>query len=182
MSELLTNSDNLNPKEINGTGFVAHFLTTTLTGKDVNGWERPIDKDQRPLSSLDDFPFYISYQDQIQTCYTRKEIYDNLNIHPNKVMRKFDRVTIDMNTLVEEFGTLDTLRIYLHNPGQFIRGIGKELVEGKISQIGPDNRNNWIHVTISQIGNVEIFRISLIFIFGLNQSSNYIFLFQTSYI
>ena len=149
----LASSNNSNSKAVVGTQFVLSFVTKTITGKEVNEWERPDDKDKtKETDSDDDFPFYISYQDEAQTCFTRKEVYSNLKIHPEKVMRKFDKVVVDLKTLENNYETLSTLRVYLHNPGQFIRGIGKELVEGKISQISADNRNNFMHVTISQIG------------------------------
>ena len=85
---------------------------------------------------------------------TWRQIYENMENHPDKVMRKYDRVALDLKAVVNDFKELGIFRIYLHNPGQFIKGIGKELAEGKISQIAEENGNNFIHITISQIGNV----------------------------
>ena len=139
--------------KMDGARFVVNFVTKTMTGTEVNGWERPIEIGETPKIDLDDFPFYLSYKDEIQDCYSRKEIYENMENHPDKVMRKYDRVALDLKALVNDFKELGIFRIYLHNPGQFIKGIGKELTEGKISRIAEENRNNLIHITISQIGN-----------------------------
>ena len=147
---------------LNGTKFVANFVTKTIKGKNVNEWQKQNANDQEMKSTLDDFPFYLSYKDQMQACYTRKEIYENMENHPDKVMRKFDRVSLDLKTLFDDSDELSTFKIYLHNPGQFIRGIGKELTEGKISHIMEENRNNFIHVTISQIGNIKVYIIRII--------------------
>ena len=140
--------------KLDGTRFVVNFVTKTMTGTEVNGWERAVEIDERQETDLEDFPFYLSYKDESQDCYTRKEIYENMENHPDKVMRKYDRVALDLKAVVNDFKELGIFRIYLHNPGQFIKGIGKELTEGKISQIAEENGNNFIHITISQIGNV----------------------------
>ena len=156
-------SSNKSPTDtLDGARFVVNFVTKTMSGTEVNGWERPVEIDERHKIDLDDFPFYLSYKDETQDCYSRKEIYENMDNHPDKVMRKYDRVGLDLKAVVNVSKEHGVLRIYLHNPGQFIKGIGKELSEVKISRIAEENRNNFIHITISHIGNQtnerEIFR------------------------
>ena len=67
------------------------------------------------------FPFYTSYQDPDQVCYTRK------TEDGSKLGRKFDRLTLDLKWMMD-FSRTDgfqnsILRIYIHGENQFIRNM-----------------------------------------------------------
>ena len=133
---------------------VSNFLTRTTSGMDMNVWDKMNGSEEYKSNNRNDFPLYISYQDPTQICYTRKADYDNRDSTPTKIMRKYDLVTLNITLIKEQFSdlkALSVLRVYIHNPGQFIRGLGKELMEHKISHIGPEFSNNKIYVTTSQI-------------------------------
>ena len=133
---------------IKAKDLVQEFSTQTTAGTKVDEWPM----EHGVLNGVNDdvetsatFPLYISYQDLQQVCYTRK--YDD----DLEVMRKSDVLQVDLKKMKSQMGPAGILRIYVHNPGQFIRGIGKELAQYEISHLGVETFSNQITVTISQI-------------------------------
>lgn len=93
------------------------------------------------------FPFYTSYQDPDQICFTR---LTNTN---SKQKRRFDKLKLDLKWL-KDYMLDSKLRFYVHGARQFIKNLREYIHEVPIMYLVPFNGkhvNNYIEITISHV-------------------------------
>lgn len=121
---------------------VGWFQTITANGSIIDEWNSG-----RAPGSENMFPFYLSYQDPTQICYTRK-----ITHHPRMKLYLHEG-TINYNLLLSQLGECgkkySRMYIYTHYPGELIKSFRKETTSVDMSKIGKSN--NTLTLSISQV-------------------------------